>query len=1210
MLRIVLKYTALTLLTVLVLSLALLTYTPVTKKVVEGALSHFLDVNASVTEASLSIHGLTASGTLNQDDTFNINATTHSFTRATVTLHYDGNVNTFSNVATVELPYISTVLDATFRTEELYLDLNATLLKGTLLADLSLKEWNYHYNINTIDLNSFREQQKGDVAYYTPANYFQGQLSAEGEGIIEDPYTVSFHLRGDNLKLEENITKLISPDIEHPLPFILDVNGSVGANDLNSTITLQSPLIDANLSKIYYDFNASTFSITAKVQNHRSDIAPIKNIDFDINSSLGNELNATYVLTVDNYRLYTKHLSLDFNTSDLALDYQLSTLTPKPFNLQGDNILYGDLSYGNDNLSLKMDSKAINSPILLALKKNQLHIISNNINLSSLQIMTNQAVIAKGHLSLEADANLSSTPLLWRAKIQSKDLKLPWKYRKDLGLKNDLVLTVKANNDKNGDIVVRPTLWSNVGIMNYTALRYKPKQELLFFNLNAKKIKTSYYQVPKLNLKGALNLKKSHLNKTTLKTSYEHVVIKGLDYSDKGVKSDIEFMLSRLDRFGRLNPEYKLHGKTTLHYTPAKTVIAVDSKELGHLDFEQKGKVITLSGNTLPIEEISALLDEPTVMNGDLDYTLRYSASSIKATVHSEQLSGAGDLNDSVRPFALDFETSLKYKESRYRGKATIDTGNEHFEISNVVVDLSKNQVKSRYKLHIDKLENNTFILPKELKGPLQLTGDFEQDIYQHLTLKLTDFALPQEWHQKLDANATTSLETNASIEVYNDKGLINFDAEVHNQLLQLMMTKSDVNIKTGDFNVNSDLKTKLWLKDTNITATGTYKKEFVVLPHVTLNTAHQTIALKQVHYTFKDQNLTTDYSLRLKPYANAPYHSKASIFGKVKTKPALDVTMQSTSLGGEFHAHLTEQNFYLKADDVSLVKLIEFSGQKVPVSQGSFDANIDVHSPSLFDANITTLHGQSDINVTDMVLEGVEVDSIIKTLRNSQDLNLFQGGLGDLPLVRSIKDIPSDIANKDVNSTHIGQMRFLTDINETGLHCSDCAIATEENLIAIKGGINLEKQTFDELYVGMLFPNNCAYFIQQIEGNVSDPQVKLAAAGFKVVGGAAKSLIGNIGSVIDIGADVVKGTGHVVGDAASYVPIVGEKTDEALTAVTDAPKDGTSTLERCEPFYTGVVRHPQEQKKSYIEKKKERKAVRKEKRKTDNKRHQSLNVD
>ena len=1170
----ILKYIALffaTLMTLLLLIVGILAIPSVTQKVITSSLKHFLEVNASVSQAKLSFQGLRASGRLNQKDRFELQAQLESLSKAVVTLHYDGDVNTFSKVATVELPYVATVLDARFSTDDLSLDLNATLLEGDLSANLSLMTWSYHYQIENLDLDSFRTQQKTPID-----NYASGALSAKGNGIIEAPYTVTFWLTSQDLQLENNVTGLISPDLETPLPLDLEVKGSVGADTLLTQLTIESPLLDANISKFLYDFNQSTVQLHLDLLNHQKEIAPVQKLYVDCNTSIGNEINATYLLKADGYQLSTQRLTYDLNTSALELDYKLSSLESKPIDLQNENQLFGALSYRDDNLSLSLDAKSINSPILLTLQRNQLHVISNNIPLKSLQNIGNQEVVAEGDLFVEADANISSEPLLWSAYLSSKNLKLPLKYRKDIGLKNDLSLVLSANNEANGDIVLRPTLWSNIGLINYTALRYKPELSLLFFNFNAQKVKTAYYKTPKLNIKGSLNLKKSRLNKTVFTTPYENVVIKRVTYSDKGTKAQVKFMLSRLDRFGSLNPDYRLHGETFLNYTPEKTVVTLDSKELGHLDFQQKEKVITLSGDTLPLREINKLLNQPTILNGNLNYTLRYSASSIKATIDSEQIVGDGDFNTSVRPFKLDFATSLKYHKKRYQGSATLHTGNEHFKISNIVADLSKNRVSSRYKLKIDKLEENTFILPAELEGPLQLSGDFKQNVYQHLTLKLTDFQLPTKWHQKLEANATTPLETNATIELFNDKGLINFDGQVSTTLLKLNVEKSDFNLKTGDFHFNTDLKTKLWLKDTNISTAGSYKKTFITVPKATLDTAHQTIALEELHYTFKESNLTTKYSLRLKPYANAPYHSKASIYGDVKTKPNLDITMQSNSLGGDFSAHFTEKALHLNAKNISIVKLIEFSGQKVPISRGSFDATIDVSSPSLLEANLTTIRGQSDINITDMVLEGVELDSILKTLRNSQDLNLFQGGLSDLPLVRSIKEIPSDIVDEDTNSTHFQKMRFLTDINQTGLHCSDCAIATEENLIAIKGGINLEKETFNEFYVGMLFPNNCAYFIQQVDGNLSEPQVKLAAAGFKVVGGAAKSLIGNVGSVIDIGADVVKGTGHVIGDAASYVPVVGETADKALTSVTDAPKDGISKIQKCMPFYTGTVVYPQ----------------------------------
>ena len=553
----VLKYLSLFIVTPVILTLILLFSPAVTKNLTQKALSHFLEVDADVTQARLSLQGFRSSGKLNGNDTFSLLVTPTSWKSATAKLRYDGNVNTFSNVATVELPYIATVLDATFTTENLLLELNATLLTGKLTGTVSLQDWDYRYIIEDVDLASFRMQQKDPLP-----NYATGQLSARGSGIIKAPYTVGFFLHGEHLQLEENAIVLISPELEHPLPLALEIDGSVGADNLSSRLTLNSRLIDADFSTLFYDFNQSTFNVELDIINHQEKIVPLKHASLDLNGSIEeNYLSAGYVIAVDDYTLRTKRLQFDLNTSDLALDYRLSSKKMKPLNLQGDNVLFGDVSYENDSLSVVMDSKALNSPVLLTLKGNQLHLISNNMPLETVQKMANQEVIAQGDVFFEADANLSSEPLLWQAEVQSKNLKLPWKYRKDVGLKNDLALTIKANSEKNGDIVVHPTLWSNVAIVNYTGLRYKPDSQLLFFNLNAKKIKTTHYQAPKLNIKGSLNLKKSRLKKAKRRQPYEKVLIDNLTHSEHGVNSTIAIAVQRFICFAHLKVTSKTCGE-------------------------------------------------------------------------------------------------------------------------------------------------------------------------------------------------------------------------------------------------------------------------------------------------------------------------------------------------------------------------------------------------------------------------------------------------------------------------------------------------------------------------------------------------------------------------------------------------------------------------------------------------------------------------
>lgn len=1170
------KYLLLSLVMLLLIAVALLTYEPVTKALLQKSLSHLLKVDASVEEAKLSIHGLQSSGHLN-GDTFILRAKMYTYDSATVTLHYDGDVNTFSSVATVELPHIKTLLDATFSTDTRYLELNASLLKGSLWADLSLERWDYHYRLDALDITDFNSQQKGEsnVTYYRPADYFEGQLTTEGKGIIEAPYTVTFHLTGEELFLDKNLTHNISTELETPFPFLLDLNGSVDVNRLKADVALVSPFIETNISNLLYDFNRSAFNLLLSLSNKREDIVPVKAVSLDFNSSIGNELNASYLLTVDDYSINTRHLILDFNTSDITLDYRLSSLQTRPVNLQDENVLFGDISYGNDNLSLKVDSKSINSPTLITLKDNQLHIISNNISLEALQDIGNQEVIAKGGLFVEVDANLSSKPPLWSSKLQSKDLKLPWKYRKDIGLKNSLNLTLKAYNTLDGEIVIRPTLWSNIGMLNYSALRYKPRQGLLFFNLNVKKLKTSYYRSPKLNVRGSINLKKERLNKTRIIGSYDNMVIQPLYYAKKTFNSDIELKISRLDRFAHLNPNYTLKALLSLQHYQKKTHITLETEQLGTLQVDQKNSVIKVTGKELPFEAVDTLTNQPRLLQGDLQYTVYYNGTTIEANITSEKINGYGDLNRSIRPFALHFASKLHHDKEHYRGSATLKTDNETFKITDIDLDPVQKKLVSHYQLDIAALEKNSIILPQELKGPLHLHGDFEQNKYQYLSFYLVDFQLPTTWHQMLDKNATLPLETNVTVQLYNDKGIIDLSGTIDNTLLDLTLHKGRYDIRKGDFDLHARLKTRRWLKTTQFDLRGNYNKQRLNIAPADIATQYYQATIDTLNYRFDDQDLSLHYQLNIQPYEGAPYHSDARIYGDLHTKPALSATMRSDSLGGTFEANVTQNDLHVIAHDVSMPKLLAFSGEKTPISAGTLDAKIDLYAPNLPDMNLSTFHGRSDINISQMLLEGVRLDKQLKTLRESQDLNLFQGSFSELPIVRSVKEIPSNLSKEKSNETSFGTIHLLTDINATGLHCSDCAITTEENLIALKGGINLDNMMFDDFYVGLLLPNNCAYFIQQIEGNVTEPKVQLAAAGFHVVGGAAKSLIGNVGTVLDFGAGVIKGTGHVVGGAASHVPIVGKKTDKALTTVTDVPKDGTSSMTSCIPFYTGRVQHP-----------------------------------
>jgi len=1137
---------------------------PVTEVIVEKALSYFLKVDADISRAKLSYAGFYAIGRLDHNDSFVLSVTPHGFSEAMAILHYDGNVHTFSNVATVELPRIAAIVNATFMTESQRLDVNASVLDGTLKGYLSLEEMAYAYTITDLNVSSY--QQKQTHPWYTLPVYASGLLSAQGGGIIESPYTVGFTLQSRNLQLEENTTALLFPRKNGPLPLNLEINGSVNTDALFTDISLSSSLMTLQAKSFHYDFNASCFNLDLALVNHDKQIAPIDHAALELNATITKEtLDALFTLLVDDYRLDGKQMKYNIEAGALDLEYRLTSLAKKPLYLQGDYAIFGDLNYRDGALSVSAGSKALNGPVSATLKANRFAMISSNINLEALQKMINFDFVVRGSAAFKAEADLG---------FSSDNLALPKKYGKDIGLKDTLQITLTAKNEPKGDIRLIPTLKSNIGSIDESALHYVKASQRLFFNINAKRLSLPGYRASHLNLRGAYRLKTGTLEKTRLSTPYEKIILRNAEISDKSVTATIDFQINRLDRFGDLNRDYNLSAESKLSYTPKKSKVSLNSPQLGTLSVIYTDPVLKVSGNGLDVEELMRLTGQPLALQGDLVYTLQYSPSMIKATITAEQIRAQGPLEHLMRPFVLDAGASLRFKgNNRFSGNISVTTGNERAEISGLLADIAKKEVKAHYVVDVKELENSSYVLPSELKGPLQLSGEFVHKDRQYLTLDVVGFRLPEAWHRKLDKNATSYLETNASLQAQNDSGLLHLNGDLQNSLLRLQLHKSSFDIGSGAFMLNSSLKTKLWLKDSNISASGNYNTERLFVAGATIDTQQETIDINDLYYS--DQNLSTGYRAKLKEYPGAPYQGSAEIYGRVATQPALYAILESNSLGGDLKASLTEKELNVNARDVAVSKLIAFSGKKLPITQGRLNASVSIGADSLRKDDRSTLQGITDINITDTVIENLALDDSLKTLRESQDLSLFQGSLTELPIIRSITDIPTKLRSENVKSTHIREMRLSTSIDHAMLSCKDCALSTDANLIAAQGDINLSSKQFGTFYVGLLHPTNCAYYVQQVKGDLKRPEVELARAGFNLISGAAISLVGNIGSAVDLGAGIVKKSGEIVGDVAGYVPLIGKTTEKTLTKVTDKPKEITAKATECTPFYSGSVKHP-----------------------------------
>ncbi|WP_345974010.1 hypothetical protein [Sulfurimonas sp. HSL3-7] len=1168
----IIKYLFIALLVILTLTFSLIFVPSVTKLLTQKAVNSYLNVNADVTYARVGYSGFDASGTLDNNDTFHLLIKPTSFNSAFARLHYEGNLHTFSALTGTELPYITTELNATFHTERRLVKIEAALLKGALNGFINLEKATYGYELRDLNISSYRLQQREPIPLYVT-----GLLSAKGDGRIEAPYMFRFNIESRALQLEENLTALVSPELQHPLALELAFKGDVDVHAFRGDLRVKSALLDIRSHSLDYDFDRNRFALKLALQNHDQKTVPLKSVTLDLNGTrTEDDINTTLAFQADGYRFDSRDLHYDLASNTLKMDYTLTSLQREPFNLQGDHALFGDVDYTDKVLKLSLTSKSLNGPVILTFQDKKIEIISNNINLESLQETANRPVIVEGSVALRAQADLAAETPLWKASLKSDNLALPLRYRKDIALENNLHLTLSAENDAKGDVRLRPTLKSNTGTINESALHYVASSQRVFFNINVKKLKTPHYNASSLNLRGSFDAKTNRLGKTELTTPHEKVVINALRYAKNDIRSNIDFTIDRLDRFAKLNKTYALSATSHLHYTPQKSTLKLISEQLGSLSMVRSKEQLTVSGKELPVEELLRLSDQPPLMKGDLAYDLHYGRSAIKAKVTSDKLTLLGEHNSTVRPFPLDARTSLTYKDQQYRGQASIKTANEALTFTGLAADLATKEVKSRYALDIKALDKSTFILPEEFKGTLHAHGGFEQNREQLFTLDLLTFQLPKKWHRKLDKDAATYLDTNVSFHAYRQKGQLHLDGTLSNRLLRLALYDTLFDTESGTFALNSALKTALWLKDTDIKASGKYKEGYLFIANANIDTKQETIDIDDLRYAPDEQNLSAGYKLTLKAYPNAPYRGTAEVDGHIRTRPELYATLKSSTLDGNLTAYFTDKKLKIEAENVAIAKLIAFSAQDLPITQGRLNANVSIVSGSPFlDGNLSTLHGISDINISDMILEGVHLDASLKTLRESQDLSLFQGSFSELPIVRTLKEIPTDLTGPDLNSTHFKAMRFLTDIDKGRLRCKDCALSTDKNLIAMRGNINLNSRRFDNFYVGLLHPSNCAYFVEKIEGDLDNPQVQLARTGFNIISGAAISLIGNVGSVVDLGAGIIKKTGTVVGDVAAYAPVVGETTKKTLTKVTDTPKEISKKVTECTPFYNGAIKHP-----------------------------------
>ncbi len=1150
---------------------SLLFFPPVTSYMSKIALKYVFDKNIIILSAQLTPNRFDLHALIDQNQSVILNAKELMHTNRQATLQFKGNVNVFSHIATVELPYMKATATAVYQGPANHLVATAETLEGKVYLDLDLNAMHYTYGADDVKIESYLQQN--DLPLYA-----SGPLFFKGKGLIQDDYYVDINITRSHLFLEDAAVSELSSKIKAPLGVTLASDVAFHDNGIKLDLEFNSSLASISIPAFNFGFDEGVYTSHIEIANHGIQDVPIKHLSL-ISGGTVSENNHTgrSKLVVDGHVLEFEDIEHRIDANQLKAAYRLSTLQKEPINLTGNNALFGTIDVQEKELIVTLDSKMLKEPGEFSMKKEKISFILNSMPLKMLFNIINQPNLADADLDLDFQADLSQEPLLWQFHTETENLFLDKNLSSELNITRPIVLRIDVKNDKD-NILITPFIDSDLATLKKTLLTYHTKTNQLGILSNLYNISLPGYKTPLLGFKGTADLANSTLLESHIKLKHETIEIKNLSWKDNRVFTDFNYKIERLDRFASLNKDYVLSGDTHLTYANEALSLSMLSDQFGPITLFLEGNQIRVNTSKLPLKEIFVLTSSPVMLQGDLNISLLYASPEIHLQVNSDMITPTVELNSTIRPFSLQSTVELQEEENGYFGKAKLKTANEALILENISVKTDELRAYTDYDLNITALENATAFLPKALQGTLQLNGYVEHNKTQKVSVSTSNFALPLTWHRYLDSNASSTLNTAITLDAEYDEGKINLANTVETDLISIDPLNAKIDLNQQTFQMHSSVLTDLWLKDMNISLRGSYDdNKSIRLIDSKVRTASQQLTLQKFHYK-NSEDISGSYKLILlktdDPSFN--YHKDAQIEGRFQTAPKIEATLKSESFDGVLDISFDEKVLKVHTKQLSLPLLLAFAGQKTPLETGKIDSDIYLSSAALLENNLTKLSGKTEIYMSDLLINGINLDKTLKHLRDSQDLSLFNKDFKDLPLVRSVTRIPSNLRKGNVETTRITDIQLNTITQNGFVSCDDCALSTEENRVAFQGGINLNTQTFLDFYVSLLDPNGCSYFIQQVEGNLSNPKVELAAAGFKVIGGAALSVASNVTDAVSWGTGAVKKTGGFLGNITSYIPLIGGITDKTVTGVTALPSDATGTvIGDCTPFYTGVILHP-----------------------------------
>jgi uncharacterized protein involved in outer membrane biogenesis len=206
-----------------------------------------------------------------------------------------------------------------------------------------------------------------------------------------------------------------------------------------------------------------------------------------------------------------------------------------------------------------------------------------------------------------------------------------------------------------------------------------------------------------------------------------------------------------------------------------------------------------------------------------------------------------------------------------------------------------------------------------------------------------------------------------------------------------------------------------------------------------------------------------------------------------------------------DYHVHYSLSKFHLAEFFKTL------SPRNVGDGPMDFSTNLSMKGKTT-DEMVRSASGEASVHAHDLILKIGDIDKQLSRYESSQSFNLVDVGAlffaGPLGLAVTKGYNFASIFQSSGGSSQIRTLVSQWNVERGVAHAKDVAMATKENRIALKGGLDFVNGRYEEVTIALIDAKGCPRVEQKIRGSFSKPEVEKPSI-LTSLAGPARKLIG-----------------------------------------------------------------------------------------------------